>query len=377
MHTILKSAVTAATMILCAQAAAEVVLYERENFDGRSYTATAEVRNLESGRYLDGASSAVVVNGEWQVCENERSAGKCMVLRPGNYPSRAAMGLSGPVSSVRAISGTGQLAEYRYAPRPNAEGPGVVAPLITFYENESFEGRSFNTAEPVGNFERFGFNNRASSVVVIGQRWEVCENPGFGGRCMVLRQGRYPSLTAMGLNDRASSVRLVAGNARIDDSRYAPAPLAVYDNRRRRNERVYEANVSSVRAVVGTPEQRCWIEKEAIPQNPNSLSIPGTLIGAVIGGVLGHQIGSGSGNTIATIGGAVAGGAAGSQIGRLGIGGQAQQTRDVQRCDTVASDAKPDHWDVTYDFRGQEHRIQMTTPPGPTITVNERGEPRA
>ena len=48
----------------------------------------------------------------------------------------------------------------------------------------------------------------------------------------------------MGLNDRVSSVRLVSGTARIDDSRYAPAPLPVYDNRRRRNERTYEATVS-------------------------------------------------------------------------------------------------------------------------------------
>ena len=44
---------------------------------------------------------------------------------------------------------------------------------------------------------------------------------------------------------------------------------------------------------------------------------------------------------------------------------------------TVQSQARPDHWAVTYNFRGQEHRIQVTSPPGPTVTVNERGEPRA
>jgi hypothetical protein len=31
---------------------------------------------------------------------------------------------------------------------------------------------------------------------------------------------------------------------------------------------------------------------------------------------------------------------------------------------------------VTYNFRGYEHRVQTTTPPGPTILVNENGEPR-
>jgi hypothetical protein len=42
----------------------------------------------------------------------------------------------------------------------------------------------------------------------------------------------------------------------------------------------------------------------------------------------------------------------------------------------VPSQARADLWDVTYNFRGQEHRMQVTAPPGPTITVNERGEPR-
>ena len=51
--------------------------------------------------------------------------------------------------------------------------------------------------------------------------------------------------------------------------------------------------------------------------------------------------------------------------------------QDVQRCTTTTSQAQPDYWDVTYNFRGQEHRIQTTTPPGKTVTVNEHGEPRA
>jgi uncharacterized protein YcfJ len=171
----------------------------------------------------------------------------------------------------------------------------------------------------------------------------------------------------------------VRQDARIDDNRNAPAPQAVYDNRRRNNERLYQADVTSVRAVVGPPEQRCWIDREQvqIQDRSTSLNVPGALIGAVIGGVLGHQIGSGSGNTVATVGGAVAGGAVGSQVGRIGGGQQQAQTRDVQRCESVPSQSRPDHWDVTYNFRGQEHHIQTTTQPGPMITVNERGEPRA
>ena len=250
-----------------------------------------------------------------------------------------------------------------------------AAAQVTFYEREGFQGRSFTTERQIGNLERFGFNDRASSVVVVGDRWEVCEDARFSGRCVVLRPGRYPSLAAMGLNDRVSSVRDVSTDARVDDNRDAPAPAAVYDYRRRNDERVYEAQVTSVRAVVGTPGQRCWVAREQVPQDRTNANVPAALAGAVIGGILGHQIGRGTGKDIATVGGAVAGAAVGANIGR--DGGQQAVTQDVQRCESAPSQARPDYWDVTYIFRGQEHRIQLTAPPGPTVTVNERGEPRA
>src|SRR5450755_2643493 len=90
-----------------------------------------------------------------------------------------------------------------------------AAAQITFYEREGFEGRSFTTEREIRNFERYGFNDRASSVVVVGDRWEVCEDARFRGRCVVLRPGRYASLAAMGLNDRVSSARSVSTDARI------------------------------------------------------------------------------------------------------------------------------------------------------------------
>jgi len=51
-------------------------------------------------------------------------------------------------------------------------------------------------------------------------------------------------------------------------------------------------------------------------------------------------------------------------------------TRDVQRCTQTPAQGRPEYWDVSYDFRGVEHHVQTTTPPGPTLTVNEAGEPR-
>jgi hypothetical protein len=42
----------------------------------------------------------------------------------------------------------------------------------------------------------------------------------------------------------------------------------------------------------------------------------------------------------------------------------------------VSTAARLDYWDVTYNFRGYEHRVQTTSPPGTTVLVNEQGEPR-
>lgn len=251
-----------------------------------------------------------------------------------------------------------------------------AAAQITFYEREGFAGRSFSTSKQVGNFNRQGFNDRASSVMVQRERWEVCEDARFRGRCVVLRPGWYGSLAAMGLDNRVSSARTVSRNTHLDDTRYAPAPVPVYDNQRRRNERLYEADVTSIRAVVGPPEQRCWVERERVETGRNPANVPGAIAGAVVGGILGHQVGGGSGKDLATVGGAVAGAAVGANVGR-NSGGQHEAFRDVQRCVSEPSQARPEYWDVTYFFRGQEHRVQMTTLPGTTITVNRNGEPRS
>jgi len=252
---------------------------------------------------------------------------------------------------------------------------GNAAADVTFYEHEGFQGRSFNTNKDVRNFERAGYNDRASSVLVVGNRWEVCENGRYEGRCVVLRPGRYPSLAAMGLNDRVSSVRAVNSQARIEDHRYAPAPMPVYDSRRRNKEKLHQAEVTSVRAVVaqGSQQQRCWVEREQVAQQGGDYNMGGAVVGAILGGVLGHQVGSGRGNDIATVGGAVAGGAIGANVNR---GSGDAQFRDVRRCETVQGTVQPQYWDVGYNFRGQDHRIQIASAPGRTITVNSRGEPR-
>lgn len=241
---------------------------------------------------------------------------------------------------------------------------------VTFYENEGFRGRVFNTARPVNNLQSTGFNDRASSAVVDRGQWEVCEDAGFHGHCVVLREGSYDSLRGLGMNDRISSVRPFDPRREVAE---APPPLPAPTNeyRRRPSERVIDVPVTYARAVMGPPEQRCWVDKSQVSER-RDLNMPGGVIGGVLGGILGHQIGGGAGKTVATIGGAVGGAALGANVDRIR---DPQSGRDVKRCENVASE-KPQYYDVAYNFRGVEHHVQMSTPPGATIAINGKGEPR-
>jgi len=298
---------------------------------------------------------------------------------------------------------------------------GHAAAQITFYEQEGFHGRSFTTDERLGNLERVHFDNRASSIIVSHGQWEICDRPRFEGRCAIVSQGGYPSLRNIGLNDAVSSVRPVEGRRHQvvvvpapqpvivaapqpvavapqpivvapqpvmvqpqpvvvapQPIVTAPPPVAVVENRWKRHpeEMVFEVPVTSVHAVVGPPNQRCWIERQQVAEPvAQSNNIGGAVIGGIVGGILGHQVGGGTGKDLATAGGAIAGAVVGSKLATPDAGTQRVVGRDVQRCETVAS-AKPEYWDVSYQFRGVEHRMQVSTPPGRTILVNGNGEPR-
>lgn len=258
---------------------------------------------------------------------------------------------------VRTLALAGALAAAVAAPMAQAQ--------IVFYSQEGFVGRTYSLGGTDANFAYSGFNDRASSAIVERGRWEVCEHANFGGRCVVLRRGQYPNLAAMGLNNQISSVRPVGGRP---DYAYAPPPppAPAYGYYPRHGEQLFQADVIAARAVLGPPEQRCWVEREYVGRDrPN---VPGAIVGGIVGGVLGHQIGGGRGRDVATALGAVGGAAAGAHVGR-GYG------YDVQRCQSVPS-AQPAYWDISYLFRGREYRAQLSFDPGPTITVNGRGEPR-
>ena len=194
-----------AALAFTTQAAAQVTFYEHPNFRGESFTVDRPIRNMERPGFNNRASSAIVRGEAWEVCDTPGFTGRCVILRPGEYPSLGALDMNDSVTSVRPE-----------AERSARVEPPVAVPRpaqITLYGRENFEGRAITVDRPVGSLARLDFDQRASSAVVQGGAWEVCDDERFGGRCMILEPGRYPSLAAAGMDNRISSLR------RVDDDR--------------------------------------------------------------------------------------------------------------------------------------------------------------
>ena len=63
MKSILKAVLAIATLVVSAQALAQITFYGREGFEGRSFTAENQISNFENSGFNDRASSVVVLRG--------------------------------------------------------------------------------------------------------------------------------------------------------------------------------------------------------------------------------------------------------------------------------------------------------------------------
>lgn len=124
--------------------------------------------------------------------------------------------------------------------------------------------------------------------------------------------------------------------------------------------------------TVKTPRQVC--KDEAVTRKApvqDRERIAGTAIGAVAGGVLGHQIGGGSGRTVATVGGAALGGYAGNQIQKNLQNSDTETTRQT-RCKTVYDRTeKLLGYKVTYRLGDTVSTTQLAYLPGDRIPIKD------
>ena len=225
MKRILLAAAVAAAVGTANAAVTEFVIYKDPNFQGQKQVVKGEVNNLEGG-FAHQASSLQVKGGYWEVCNEHHFRGDCRVLAEGNYA------MLGPDWNNRIVSvrflGTDQKhaakamraeqfamreerrearedrredrREWREEQRERRYGAS-----LDLYGQPDFRGRSVRIDDNVRDLNEFNFDGRASSAVVHGGTWQVCTEPGFAGRCEVLRPGEYRHLA--GLDDRVSSIR--------------------------------------------------------------------------------------------------------------------------------------------------------------------------
>ena len=115
---------------------------------------------------------------------------------------------------------------------------------ITFYENETFTGPLLHHAEAGAGSQppRVQRPRLLRSSVAKRPMGSLRRTRRFGGRCMILRPGRYPSLPGDGPERPCiSSVRTVDPSKRTPRARfmrYSPAPVATYNYHQRSDERL-------------------------------------------------------------------------------------------------------------------------------------------
>lgn len=200
----------ALALLVAGQAAAELVLYENDNYNGRSFTSRGRTENLANVGFNDRASSVVVRGGRWELCTDADFRGQCITLSPGSYPSLRDMGMNDLVSSVREAGwgGSGGSGGGNWG---GNGGWGGGRDAIELFENDDFEGRRFSSNSSQSDLSRNGFNDRASSVIVRSGRWDLCTDADYRGRCVTLGPGSYGSLRDHGVNDEISSIRPAGG----------------------------------------------------------------------------------------------------------------------------------------------------------------------
>ena len=111
----LKALIVAIGVVFAGQAAAQLSLFEHDGFQGAHVTANRPIDNFANSGFNDLASSVEVRGGTWQVCTDAYFEGRCVVLRPGTFPSLASIGLNDRISSVRPVDQYGRAYERDYA----------------------------------------------------------------------------------------------------------------------------------------------------------------------------------------------------------------------------------------------------------------------
>ena len=184
-----------------------VFLYDGVDFQGQRVDISSDTENLTRLGFNDRADSLIVARGEsWVVCEDDFMRGRCQRVE-GEVRDLAALGLRNRITSMQRIDGDWNGGGY-----PGGGGGwdnGGYRRSVTLFSSPNFYGQNVEINRDVRDLREYRFNDDAMSIQIPrGQRWEVCEDSDYRGRCEVLDEdtsnlGRY------GLANRLSSMRRI------------------------------------------------------------------------------------------------------------------------------------------------------------------------
>ena len=191
-------------------AAADLMLYADDDYQGRAVGAVIDERDLGVLNFDKRASSVVVESGAWVLCTGADYAGQCITLEPGRYASLQALGINDAITSVRrrdpVSPGTfeGIEAAMRSAPpaqsAPSAPSASRGAADIVLFAASDFGGASQPFAESQVDLRSDTLQVHAASTVIASGQWELCDDTFFRGHCVTLGPGKYPSFEKYGLH---------------------------------------------------------------------------------------------------------------------------------------------------------------------------------
>ena len=151
MKKLFKSALVLCTLMAAGHAMAQITFYEGEGYRGRAFTTQQGVSDFTRNGFNDRASSVVVDRGRWEVCEDVRFQGRCVLLRRGSYDSLRSLGMEDRISSVRQINNNrrydnepqpvADVPDYQYRRRPNEQVSAAESAQVNPFEGHSAAGR--------------------------------------------------------------------------------------------------------------------------------------------------------------------------------------------------------------------------------------------
>jgi hypothetical protein len=187
-------------------AAAELTLFADDDYQGRALGVIIDERQLAVLNFDKRASSVVVENGAWVLCTGEDYKGQCITLEPGRYASLQALGLNDAITSVRrrdpasiGTFGPVEATATRSASRDAAD--------IVLFASDDYRGASHPRDQSLADLPSETLQSKATSAVIAGGEWELCDDTFYRGQCVTLGPGKYPSLEKYGLTHGVSSVR--------------------------------------------------------------------------------------------------------------------------------------------------------------------------